>query len=1241
MSNKLINKSTKGTIQPGREFRALDKGYVSVDERTVEDLMVFAAGFAKLLKYYNLNDEEDGDWTRFITDEAVLLATIVNSKPQKIEKNFNASFSKAKKFKSPSKKELYLKKCFLEVYKIALKFDDWLLRFRDIERFSKKELPVRIEVLNAVTNKLVFQLKKLEIFQEVLYTNEEEKLDFSKLSDYWNVEIQLDEGWKKDNKEAQFEHLIDELETIFQSFYETLIYLRTKSPDYLRKSFATDTHYPETALFIAFLKLFEVTKGDLNQLNQRHLDFYYTRLLRQKKKKEKFDRVYLKFKPYPTAPISVVEKGTRFLGGVDTNGKDIVYRADSRINITKSSVEKLRTVYVGEKSINVKGEELKMTSGILSTEIPLSTKEVDQSIRHLQEAYAAFGEDQEEKSTSEKSMEMADVGISIASPVLFLSEGNRDVTVVFTFNSGGYEQFLKYLEDLSFYSKNSLEETFVQAFVEAFKIKITSQDGWFDVKRYVVSKNDDNKSLSIGFNLENSDPAIIAYDREIHKGDMELSYPLLKILLNGESYTYPYSLLKNLDLDQVIINTEVVGAKGLDVYNTVGQLNASNPFLPFGPVPRKGSYLLIGSNEIFQKSIEDLEIDIEWFDLPTLKTGLEGYYKEYDLDINNQSFKVDISVLGGGRWLPVDQKEREEIYLFRSKDKGQKDKTPHSSKALDNRTLISGLDISKLKLPANYSEVNKGLVYSNMLKRGFVKLELITPDFAFGHSVYPSVLSEVTMQNSKSGILNKGSKNKELPKPAYTPQIKSLSINYKSSAVITPGAATVNVKEAESRGQLYHIHPFGQIKTFPSLTEQNTRLLPEYNFQGALYIGVAKLQAPQKLSLLFEMKDEYTVSSEEDPPEIQWSYLKSNQWRKLKESRIVRDDTNGFLKTGIIEVDIPHDINTENSILDYDYSWLRVSALRNVKVASKIVNVYSQVITATLVDEDNDLSEHLEKPLPPRTITRSVDPMLGVESVLQPMESFDGLPAEKQTRFQTRIAEMLRHKNRAVSIWDFERLVLNSFPSIYKVTCLPNMTSKNLDAPGSALVVVTPYNSYLSNPNEPMASSDLLHQIKTFLSKHVSPFVQLEVRNPSYERIKVICSVKFTEDYNFGYNLQKLNDEIRRYISKNIEAQETNVDLGGKINTSDILTYLRTLPYVDFITEFSMVQAARDFKGKYVLLDTSREGDKKTYLKATKPWSVLVSAQEHQIAVLNEKYERSSSQAGIDLLELGEDFIIE
>lgn len=71
-----------------------------------------------------------------------------------------------------------------------------------------------------------------------------------------------------------------------------------------------------------------------------------------------------------------------------------------------------------------------------------------------------------------------------------------------------------------------------------------------------------------------------------------------------------------------------------------------------------------------------------------------------------------------------------------------------------------------------------------------------------------------------------------------------------------------------------------------------------------------------------------------------------------------------------------------------------------------------------------------------------------------------------------------------------------------------------------------------------------------------------------------------------------------------------------------------------------MVQAARDITGNYILIDTADEKGDRAGLKATKPWSLLVPADQHQFTILSDKKDEDSKQAGIDYLELGNDFII-
>jgi len=140
--------------------------------------------------------------------------------------------------------------------------------------------------------------------------------------------------------------------------------------------------------------------------------------------------------------------------------------------------------------------------------------------------------------------------------------------------------------------------------------------------------------------------------------------------------------------------------------------------------------------------------------------------------------------------------------------------------------------------------------------------------------------------------------------------------------------------------------------------------------------------------------------------------------------------------------------------------------------------------------------------------------------------------------------------------------------------------------------------------------------------------------------IKIICSVKFTSGYSSGFYLQELNNQIIHFISGDTNTNQS-LDLGGRIHISDIMSFMRTFPYIDFITEFSMLQTAMGIRGNYVLIDTAYGGMEKDFLVASKPYAVLVPATNHQFNVLDERRDKMPEQSGFSDLEIGSDFIID
>jgi hypothetical protein len=1260
MEIKDFSKLTKHSVsQEGRFLEALDFDYVKIDERSFEDLLRFVYGFSKLIKFYNLENEPEGDWSDFINDETVILSSIKQIIPSEIEARFRIYAEKATIFNRPQKKIFYLQKCFNEIYQLAQMFDSWFMKFKHIEMFANIQLRARDEILNAINTKLgasLIQLKALEQKVQKIWTDQPyQMLDYSKFNISWELhktskqEINL-EG---ETESEKVQYLIFDLEKIFQSFYESLVFLKSQSDNYLTQSLKNDSHYPEVALLISFLKLFKNSQDHINDLSRRYLEFYYRTVLQEDFKPPVFDQVYLSFDTNDNATHAWIKDKTPFIGGEYPNGENILYAVEKDLLINQAQIARLYTMFLESSTLSIRGRNKKLITNTLSSE--LSIKDIlPNPEKQEKKSYAIFGEKQSDKSMYEHTMQNAEIGFAVASPSFFLSEGDREISLTFVFETESYQNLAQYLQDIQFLTDDSLQEVFVKSFLEAFYLEITMPKGWHSIKKYVITQqrypenSEGFNALNIRFDINSNEPSWSSYNNTIHQGTYETPFPILKVLLNSNSYIYPYSLMQDLELQQIMIDTHSKEFKGIGLYSDIGLLDATNPFMPFGAIPHVGSYLVIGSHEIFQKSLTDLAVNIEWFNLPRNSSGFLDYYEDYDAEIDNTSFEVKLSILDGGRWKPSQTRDQQSFKLFRTQNNGfngnVSQDTIRPNASLSPYTQFKNIDIIKLQLPHNYSEVQKKTPYSNLAQRGFIKIELDGPGVAFGHSIYPSVLSEIVTQNAKSGIFDSARRGfakkqpKPLPNQPYTPQIKSISIDYSSSSVIS---LTGNAPQdpAHQRGHFFHIYPFGDNLVYPNQIYAQTRILPDFHYQGALLIGLKNLNPPEIITLLFEMSKGFSNSSEERPPLIEWSYLVNDQWVTLSESKILLDETLGFVKTGIIEIELPREIKKGNTILDRELFWLRIAALQNVENASQLSGLCTQVMKATLINLDEE-GTHLLNPLPAFTITRSVNNLPGIQNTIQPLDSFRGRPQENSKEFYTRLSERLRHKQRAITAWDYERLILEKFPHIQKATCLSNMSSTQIHQSGSVLIVVTPYLEDKKIIN-PQVSREQLYEIKTYIQHYISPFVKLEVRNPAYERVKIICAVQLSTGYNYGLYLQKLSEDINRYLKQGMLQSGKTIELGGKINTSDILSFMRTLEYIDFITKFSMVQTAQDFQGNFMLLDTAREGDSKSFLQATKPWSALIPAGNHQITLLDGRDEINSTQAGISDLGLGNEFIVE
>ncbi len=117
--------------------------------------------------------------------------------------------------------------------------------------------------------------------------------------------------------------------------------------------------------------------------------------------------------------------------------------------------------------------------------------------------------------------------------------------------------------------------------------------------------------------------------------------------------------------------------------------------------------------------------------------------------------------------------------------------------------------------------------------------------------------------------------------------------------------------------------------------------------------------------------------------------------------------------------------------------------------------------------------------LPKNSITELKTAVPFVEKVTNPLPSEGGLDTESIERATLRGPHSIKNRGRAITKGDYEWLVLENFPSIAKVRCLPASRHDGKTVGGNVTIVVVP----TSSEQRPIPSHTLLENISTYLQK--------------------------------------------------------------------------------------------------------------------------------------------------------------
>ncbi|MDE1462126.1 baseplate J/gp47 family protein [Spartinivicinus poritis] len=473
-----------------------------------------------------------------------------------------------------------------------------------------------------------------------------------------------------------------------------------------------------------------------------------------------------------------------------------------------------------------------------------------------------------------------------------------------------------------------------------------------------------------------------------------------------------------------------------------------------------------------------------------------------------------------------------------------------------------------------------------------------------------------------------------VPEP-WTPTINSIQVDYEAKADFS-----VNQLSPTSRHQLYHLNPLG----LQNLSDVDKKtFVSVFDNTGYLYLGFSQAPLGGTLETLFQIAPIDSADEDDTDSELTWSYMATegvtqqwvrfgvdNQTKDTERALILSDETNTLLDSGIISFGLLAEMTRTGAYLGDNQLWLRAAVKRpngtlSTLAWSELDGVYSQAVKVTYNDEISP-PLHLPDALPANTIAAlvedSVEPAIraAIGSVTQPFPSFEGRPAESPDAFAMRVSERLRHKGRALNLWDYERLVLEQFPEIFLANC------QRVEGQGfhvRLLVVPKTADPELLKPTVPPY---LRLKIQDYLQTLMSPVVQLDVRAPRFHEVQFDIALTFEPQYDPGVVVKTLNDELTAMLSPWVGGGESS-NLKGSIYLSDVVTFVEQRDYVNLVMQVGAYLIKGDGE-KPVKVEGSE-------IKPEAPDIVLVPAKKHILRALPEG---KAIFEGISIMEIEYDF---
>lgn len=1246
-------KPAAGTAREQRFPWALAPEYALLDQRKCADQMAAALEYAKLLAYYDESNQRSGDWSDFFRrDISFLLAQMAASNFQREGYQIGALQTAAREGRADVRQILHA------IYRMTERIDSWYLWAREIAEKDLAQNGLDSGLGTDIFSKLEAIVKDL---RDYLGANlkgllrglapAHEREDWagywegweSKLSEIWRRQPELGTGGPGAAVAVTDSTPLEGLLSVLRRLQETSLGLGDMARQHLEDAAdERSDHPPHTALYMAFARLLDQLRDKLNSLSGSHLDFYYRGVLQLREKDSTPDVVHVSFEAAPEVKGFTLPAGTRLAAGKEPGGALREYATDADLFINRGRVTALKAVYIARDNFKTSSHAPDRVMSILRFPQCDSQDGMGAPLIDPAAGWPTFGLNEMTTDAAERLQLHNDIGFVLASPALLLREGERNVTVSLAFE--GETSLEEALEKYQNVAGDVLDQppSIDVLMADAFNVSLSTEKGWLPViasyRRHPVV----GTAMEIEFTLQPSEPPVVA-NAALSPEPQTAQWPLLKLSLNPLARIFAYSFFRDLRITTIDIRVSVRGLKALQLRNQAGLLGAGQPFPVFGPTPAQGSYLLLSHPELAVKDVSHATINIAWFNLPRPPASMASHYAAYNLGIDDDSFKVSLSVYADGNrgWAPPSAASSL-IPLF-TRDFDRSGLLPATAMAVDIDQLTPPADDPAAAEPAAADQLT-----DSQAPRGTIRLELAEPEVGFGQTVYPQIMTNAATANARAG---KKGPYTPIPNPPLAPVARSLTLDYDASEQMD---LTRPLPE-DRAGRFYSINSFG----YSTHSGRATGIFLPLEDQGHLRLGIAEIGPRQSLSLLFQIRDSgyspvptlFRHHDEKDLP-LKWRYLSNNEWKDFPEGLLLSDSTMGLTRSGIVKFKLPEDITAGNTRMPGEFCWIEAALPRVAGAYScNVVSVDTQAVTATRVIHPE--SELVPLSLPAGTIGQLSIKRPEIKSVRQPFASGGGRKKEDLQAFRTRVSERLRHKGRAVLPSDYERLVLEEFPEVGQVKCITNNNSRTgfftpPVPPGTVYLVAAPRLEECPE-REPRLPRHILKKIADFIGPLASPMVKdIHVINPVYETLKIFATVEFSVEGDDSCFADDLDEAISQYLLPWRQKPFKPMPIGsGQVQGHQLSKFIQQQSYVKQLHALRMLHTYQneniwaESKEKENGNDIDTVGrwlaeENKTW--ASGPWAVVLPAVRHSIVSVAPGATPAEIEKGIVNLAVGSDF---